>query len=140
MNTSLASGSTPWHRRVGLGLSGVAALFFALDASGKLLQLEPVLKGSAELGWPLSAVVPMGVLLSIGTVLYVVPRTAVIGAIYLTGFLGGAIATHYRVGSPLFTHVLFGVYVAAVMWSGLLLRFPALLDAVLATGARHRQG
>jgi len=138
MNTPLASGSTLWRRRLGLGLSGVAALFFALDAIGKLLQLEPVLKGTAELGWPLSAVVPMGVLLSIGTVLYVVPRTAVIGAIYLTGFLGGAIATHCRVGSPLMTHVLFGVYVAAVMWSGLVLRFPALLDVLRTTGERNR--
>ena len=61
-----------------------------------------------------------------GAVLYAVPRTAVLGAIYLTGFLGGAVATHYRVGSPLATHILFGVYVGVVMWSGLALRNPAL--------------
>lgn len=117
-----------WRKRIGLGLSGLAALFFFLDASGKLLQVEPVLRGTAELGWPVSAVVPLGVLLLIGAVLYVIPRTALIGAIYLTAFLGGAIATRYRVGSPLFTHVLFGAYVAAVMWAGLVLRFPALLS------------
>lgn len=138
MNLLLTSNPALWRKRLGLGLSGVAALFFILDASGKLLQLEPVLQGTTELGWPLSAVVPLGVLLSIGTVLYVIPRTAVIGAIYLTGFLGGAIATHFRAGSPLLTHVLFGVYVAAVMWSGLLLRFPALLDVLLMTGERKR--
>jgi len=118
---------SPWRKRLGLFLSGLAALFFFLDASGKLLQVEPVLRGTAELGWPVSAVVPLGVLLLIGAVLYVIPKTALIGAIYLTGFLGGAIATHYRIGSPLFTHVLFGVYVAAVMWAGVVLRFPALL-------------
>jgi hypothetical protein len=118
-----------WRRRLGLGLSALAALFFLLDATGKLLQVEPVLRGTAELGWPVSSVVPLGVLLALGTVLYVVPRTAVLGAIYLTGFLGGAIATHYRIGSPLFTHVLFGVYVGVVMWTGLALRHPTLIAA-----------
>ena len=125
------------RKRLGLGLSGVAALFFLLDASGKLLQVEPVLKGTAELGWPVSAVVPLGVLLLIGAVLYVIPRTALVGAIYLTGFLGGAVATHYRIGSPLFTHVLFGVYVAAVMWAGLVLRFPTFLASFGSPTAKH---
>jgi hypothetical protein len=119
-----------WNQRLGLGLSVLAILFFVLDAAGKLLQVEPVLEGTADLGWPVSAVVPLGVLLLAGTILYAIPRTAVIGAIYLTGFLGGAIATHYRIGSPLLTHVLFGVYVAAIMWSGLALRFPGVLSAV----------
>ena len=128
-----------WRRRIGLGLSAMATLFFLLDASGKLLQVEPVLKGTLELGWPVSAVVPMGLLLVIGAVLYAIPRTAVLGAIYLTGFLGGAIATHYRIGSPLFTHVLFGAYVAAIMWAGLVLRFPAVLGVIRApTGDRER--
>jgi hypothetical protein len=128
---------SPWRKRLGLGLSGLAALFFFLDASGKLLQIEPVLKGTAELGWPVSAVVPLGVLLLIGAVLYVIPKTAIIGAVYLTGFLGGAIATHYRIGSPLFTHVLFGAYVAAVMWAGLVLRFPAFLVLLGSPNAKH---
>lgn len=119
------------RRRLGLGLSILAVLFFVLDAAGKLLQVEPVLKGTAELGWPVSAVVPLGLLLLAGALLYAIPRTAVIGAIYLTGFLGGAIATHYRVGSPLLTHVLFGAYVATIMWAGLALRFPAVLAALL---------
>ncbi|HEX3142270.1 MAG TPA: DoxX family protein [Rhizobacter sp.] len=123
---------SPWRRRIGLGLSILATLFFLLDATGKLLQLDPVLKGTLEIGWPLSAVVPIGLLILMGTVLYAIPRTAVLGAIYLTGFLGGAIATHYRIGSPLFTHVLFGAYVAAIMWAGLVLRFPAVLSHVMA--------
>ena len=65
------------------------------------------------------------------------PRTAVLGAIYLTGFLGGAVAAHYRIGSPLFTHVLFGVYVAAIRWAGLVLRFPELLSAITAPARRR---
>jgi hypothetical protein len=125
------------RKRFGLGLSGLAALFFFLDASGKLLQIEPVLKGTADLGWPVSAVVPLGVLLLIGAVLYVIPRTAVIGAIYLTGFLGGAIATHFRIGSPLFTHVLFGAYVAVIMWAGLVLRIPNFLVFIGLPSAEH---
>ena len=128
---------SPFRKRLGLGFSGLAALFFFLDASGKLLQIEPVLKGTAELGWPVSAVVPLGVLLLIGAVLYVIPRTAVIGAIYLTGFLGGAIATHFRIGSPLFTHVLFGAYVAVIMWAGLVLRFPNFLVLIGLPSAEH---
>ena len=123
--------ATAWGRRLGLGLSGLASLFFLLDAAGKLLQVEPVLKGTIELGWPVSAVVPLGVMLLVGAFLYALPRTSVLGAIYLTGFLGGAIATHYRIGSPLFTHVLFGAYVAAVMWGGLVLRYPRLLAAIV---------
>lgn len=121
-----------WRNRIGLGLSVLTVIFFLLDASGKLLQVEPVLKGTVELGWPLSAVVPMGLLLLIGAILYAIPRTSLIGAIYLTGYLGGAIATHYRIGSPLLTHILFGTYVAAIMWAGLVLRFPAALSVILA--------
>jgi hypothetical protein len=119
----------PWRRRTGLALSVLAALFFLLDATGKLLQIEPVMKGTLELGWPTSSVVPLGILLLIGAILYLVPRTAVIAAVYLTAFLGGAVATHYRIGSPLFTHVLFGVYVAAVMWGGVVLRYPQVWRA-----------
>jgi hypothetical protein len=134
--TARVNGGNPsksvWRKRAGVGLSALTALFFLLDASGKLLQLEPVLKGTVDLGWPPSTVIPLGLLLAIGAALYVTPRTAVLGAIYLTGFLGGAIAAHYRIGSPLFTHVLFGVYVGAIMWAGLVLRFPALSSVIFA--------
>ena len=129
-----------WMRRTGLGLSALATLFFAIDAAGKLLEIEPVLRGTAELGWPVTAVVPLGVLLLIGTVLYAVPRTALLGAVYLTAFLGGAVATHYRIGSPLATHVLFGVYVGVVMWAGLMLRDPALFKLIWAGLASRSPG
>ena len=118
-----------WKQRTGVGLSVLATLFFVVDAMGKLFMMEPVLQGTQALGWPLAAVMPLGVLLLVGAVLYAIPRTSLLGAIYLTGFLGGAVASHYRVGSPLATHVLFGVYVGVLMWAGLLLRHPALLKA-----------
>ena len=128
--------TSAWRRRLGALLSGLAIVFFLLDAAGKLLRMEPVMKGTVELGWPDSAVVPLGLLLLAGALLHAWRRTAVLGAIYLTGFLGGAIATHYRIGSPLFTHVLFGAYVAAIMWGGLVLRQPQLLGFLLPTARR----
>jgi hypothetical protein len=134
--TSQAAAAPAWRRRLGWGLSSLALLFFLLDAAGKLLQVEPVIKGTVELGWPATAIVPLGVLLLVGALLHALPRTAVLGAIYLTGFLGGAIAAHYRIGSPLWTHVLFGAYVAAVMWGGLVLRDPRLLGAILPSARR----
>lgn len=124
----LSFGAQLWAGRV---LSGIAIAFLFIDAVGKLLKVAPVVEGSVKLGYPESAVFKLGVLLLLGVVLYSVPRTAVVGAIYLTAFLGGALATHFRVGSPLFTHILFSVYVALFVWGGLALRNPRLL-AVLA--------
>jgi hypothetical protein len=112
-------------------LSGLAIAFLLFDAAGKLARVEPVLKGTVELGYPVSAVLPIGVLLLAGVVLYAIPRTSVLGAIYLSAYLGGAVATHFRVGNPLATHVLFPVYVAAFVWGGLVLRNPRLLRLLL---------
>ncbi|HEY8122120.1 MAG TPA: DoxX family protein [Myxococcota bacterium] len=112
-------------------LSGLAIAFLLFDAAGKLARIEPVLKGTIELGYPESAVLPIGVLLLAGVVLYAIPRTSVLGAIYLSAYLGGAVATHFRVGNPLATHVLFPVYVAAFVWGGLALRNPRLLSLLL---------
>jgi hypothetical protein len=125
------SASAPWIGRI---LSGIVIVFLLVDTLGKLIKVGPVIEGTLKLGYPESAVVPLGLLLLVGVVLYAIPRTSVLGAIYLTGFLGGAVATHFRVGSPLFTHVLFAVYVAAFAWGGLALRNPRLLS--LLTDAR----
>jgi hypothetical protein len=127
-------GAIPAGRVVaGRILSGIAAAFLLFDASGKLLRVAPVIEGSLKLGYPEHTVVPIGVLLLVGVALYVVPRTAVLGAIYLAAYLGGAVASHYRLGNPLATHVLFPVYVAAFIWGGLALRNPRLF-AVLVGG------
>ena len=119
-----------WSGRV---LSTLAVLFLCVDAIGKLLRVGPVVEGTVKLGYEENVVFPLGVLLLIGVVLYVMPRTSLLGAIYLTAFLGGAVATHVRVGSPLATHVLFGVYVEAFLWAGLALPSPRLFT--LLTGA-----
>jgi hypothetical protein len=116
---------------IGRTLSGLAIAFLGFDALGKLLRVQPVLEGTQQLGYPASAVLPIGVLLALGVALYALPRTAVLGAIYLTAYLGGAVATHFRVGSPLASHTLFPVYVALVLWAGLVLRDPALLGVLV---------
>jgi hypothetical protein len=122
-----------WAGRV---MSGAASVFLTFDSLVKLLRLPPAMEGTAQLGYPLDVVFPLGMVL-LGCVLaYVTPRTSFWGAVLLTGYLGGAIATHVRVGNPLFTHVLFPVYVAALLWGGLLLRDPRL-RAVLTPSIRR---
>ena len=118
--------SSIWTKRTGYALTGIAGLFFVMDAVMKLLQLPVVFETMAQLGWPTSSVMPLAVILLVGTILYLVPRTSVLGAVLLTGYLGGAIATHARIGSPLLTHTLFGAYMGVVMWGGLYLRDAAL--------------
>jgi hypothetical protein len=103
-------------------LSGLGTAFLAMDAAMKLLSVPAAVEGTAQLGYPTSVLFGLGVVQAICLVLYLIPRTAVLGAVLWTGYLGGAIATHVRVGSPLFTHVLFPVYVAALLWGGLWLR------------------
>jgi len=115
---------------LGRALSALAVLFLGVDALAKLLQLGPVVAGTAELGYPPSAVLVIGILEALCVAAYVVPPTAVLGALLLTGYLGGAIATHLRAGNPLFSHILFPVYVALFVWGGLFLR-EARLRALL---------
>jgi hypothetical protein len=107
---------------VGRILSGLAVLFLLFDATVKVLQLPVAVQGTKELGYPESVIFGLGVVQVVCLVAYLVPRTSVLGAILWTGYLGGAIATHLRVGHPLFSHVLFPVYVAALLWGGLWLR------------------
>ena len=106
----------------GAALTALAALFLAFDAGIKLIRLRPAVESTTELGYPAEAVFWIGLIELVCLVLYLVPRTAVSGALLFTGYLGGAIATHVRVGNPLLSHTLFPVYVAAVMWGGLYLR------------------
>jgi hypothetical protein len=104
-------------------LSGLAIAFLIMDSTMKLLALPVVLDASGPLGFAGAGMARgLGIVLLACTLLYVAPQTAVLGAILLTGYLGGAVATHVRVGSPLFTHVLFGVYLGIFVWGGLYLR------------------
>lgn len=113
---------------LGWVLSGLVILFLLMDGVMKLIPLQVVLDTVAELGWSTEPNVArgLGVVLLIATALYAWPKTSVLGAILLTGYLGGAMATHARLGSPLFSHILFGGYLGVFAWAGLYLRDPAL--------------
>ena len=114
--------------KVGYALTGLAALFLVFDISLKLLTLAPAIEATKELGYKENVVFPLGVILLVCLVLYLVPATSVLGALLLTGYLGGAIASQVRAGNPLFSHVLFPVYVALFIWGGLYLREPRLRE------------
>lgn len=103
-------------------LSALAALFLLMDGLGKVIKPPAVVAGTVQLGYSESVIAGLGVLLLVCTVLYVVPQTATLGAVLLTGYLGGAVASNLRVGSPLFSHVLFPVYIGLLVWGGLYLR------------------
>ena len=106
----------------GYVLTGLVAAFLTFDTVMKLLQLAPAVQGTTELGYPAGTVVVIGAIELVCLVLYLIPPTSVLGALLLTGYLGGAIATHVRIGSPLPTHTLFPIYVALMVWGGLYLR------------------
>ena len=115
-----------WEQKLGWGMSAVVVAFMLMDGGMKLALAQPVIDTMTALGYPAGTFVGIGALGLLCTVLYAVPATSVLGAILLTGYLGGAIATNVRVGAPLFSHVLFPVYVAILAWGGLLLRRPEL--------------
>jgi hypothetical protein len=103
-------------------MSALPALFLVMDAVMKLMKPEFVVKATVQLGYPENVIFGLGIVVLVCVILYVIPPTAVLGAILLTGYLGGAVATHVRLGDPLFSHVLFPVYVAILLWGGLYLR------------------
>ena len=111
--------SALWAGRV---LSALAAAFLTFDSVIKLLLLQPVVQSFTELGVPVHLARGIGALELACLALYLIPRTSVVGAVLLTGYLGGAIAMHVRLENPLFSHVLFPTYVAAMVWGGLYLR------------------
>ncbi len=138
LNRPAAAGPAPPVERpmsrqavlAGRGLSTIIVLLLTLDSVGKLLRVPQVLDGTAQLGFATSLVVPLGLIQLLCIVAYVVPATSFLGAVLLTGYLGGAVATHVRLGNPLLTHVLSPVYVGVVVWLGLALR-DARLRALL---------
>jgi hypothetical protein len=119
MRTASPSNAALWTGRV---LSGLVVAFLVFDGLVKFTHIAPVVEASAQLGIPMHVNPVIGVILLVCVALYAVPRTAVLGAILLTGYLGGAVATHVRVGNPLPTHVLFPTYLGVLLWGGLYLR------------------
>ena len=120
------SKKTLWAGRI---LSALPALFLLVDAIMKLVKPAPVVKATVALGYPESVILPLGIVLLICTVLYLIPRTSVLGAILLTGYLGGAVATHVRIGSGAFPLV-FPLVLGTLLWGGLYLRDERLRSLV----------
>ncbi|HYD29059.1 DoxX family protein [Brevundimonas sp.] len=115
---------TVWTGRV---LTGLFALFIlGASAFPKLSGMPVAEETMAQLGWPSGYVLMIGVMELGFLILYLVPRTSLLGAVLFTGLLGGAMATQIRAESPLFSHVLFSIYLGLFMWGGLWLRDPAL--------------
>ncbi len=107
-----------WAGRI---ISALPALFLLLDGIMKLVKPAPVVEATVRLGYSENVIIPIGIVLLVCTVLYLIPRTAVLGAILLTGYLGGAVATHVRAGEGLFS-IVFPVIFGVLIWLGLYLR------------------
>jgi hypothetical protein len=114
-----SSRSRLWTGRV---LSALPVLFLIFDATMKIVRNPFVVEASAKIGFPVGSIQPIGLVLLACVVLYVIPRTAILGAVLLTGYLGGAVATHVRLGDPLLSHTLFPLYFGVLLWGGLFLR------------------
>ena len=114
-------------RTIGVVISMLVGTFLVFDAAGKLVLPEGVKEGTEALGFPVGQALIMGIVLSVCVVVYAIPRTAVLGALGITAYLGGAVTANMRVEAPLFSHTLFAVYFGVLLWVGLVLRRPALL-------------
>lgn len=120
---------TPKAIWIGRVLSGLAIAFLLFDAAMKFFmdKLPPeALEAGAALQWPIELMPTVGAILLVCTVLHLIPKTTLLGAVLLTGYLGGAVASHIRVSNPLFSHTLFPIYIAAFIWVGLYLRHARL--------------
>ncbi|HKP64528.1 MAG TPA: DoxX family protein [Polyangiales bacterium] len=127
------SSAALWTGRV---LSSLGVLFMVFDGGAKVLDLiPPEVKAANSLGWPDHALPIVGAIALLCTALYLIPRTALLGAVLLTGYFGGAIASHVRVDSPLFSHTLFPIYIAALFWVGLFLRDPRVRGLFTSRGS-----
>jgi hypothetical protein len=125
MNTTPPThGTTDSKARVWTGriLTGISVLFLLFDSVTKLMLVKPVVDAMPALGYPVSLARPIGVILLACLTVYLIPSTRVLGAVLITGFLGGAVATNVRIGAPIFTHDLLPIYVAVILWAGLYLR------------------
>lgn len=137
MGTQSESRAMVWTGRV---LSGLAIAFLLMDGVMKFFldKLPPeVLEANAPLQWPMEKMTTLGTILLACTLLYAIPRTTLLGAVLLTGYLGGAIASHVRVSNPLWTHTLFPIYVAVFVWLGFYLRNPEFRKIALNSTTRR---
>jgi hypothetical protein len=117
-----SAGRPRWTRRAGVGMSAVAVLFLAVNTAVALSGAKEAVDGAVQLGYQPYHVPVLGAIQLACLALYLVPRTAPLGVVLWTGFLGGAVATHVRLDHPLLSHTLFPIFVAALLWGGLYLR------------------
>jgi hypothetical protein len=115
-------GHSKWGKWIGWGMSGLMIAFLLFDSVSKLLLEHHVVEATTQIGYPLDVIRPLGVTCLACTLLYAIPRTSILGAILLTGYLGGAIASKVRIEDPMFSSVLFGAYFGILVWGGLYLR------------------
>ncbi|HEX7872056.1 MAG TPA: DoxX family protein [Sphingobium sp.] len=135
----MTPGTNPrWMTITGRIFSTIVVLFLLMDAGIKFPPIPAVGETMAQMGWPTDAGTArmLGGLTLVGTLLYIWPRTALLGALFLTAYLGGAVASHVRIASPLFSHILFGVYLGLLLWGGLWLRSPTLRALLPVTAVR----
>jgi hypothetical protein len=125
--TTPVSKKALWTGRI---LSGLAILFLVFDGVTKVLKVPQVMQASAQLQFPDWTIPVIGAVLLLCTLVYAIPQTSVLGAVLLTGYLGGAVATQLRVGNPLFAETLFPIYFSALLWAGLFLRERRLLALI----------
>jgi hypothetical protein len=111
------------QKNIGWVITGLYALFIlGASVTPKLLNMQVAIDSMNQIGWPSQHLLMIGVLELVFTILFLIPRTALLGGILMTGLLGGALASHLRVGSPLFSHTLFSIYLGVFMWMGLYCR------------------
>lgn len=115
-----------WTGRI---LSALPVLFLLLDAVFKFFKPAPVIEATTKMGYSLDTIIPLGVVLLACTVLYIIPSTAILGAILLTGYLGGAVASHVRVGEGWFP-ILFPIIIGVLLWGGIYLRDDTLRNLI----------
>ena len=122
-----ATATNRGRRTAGVVISVLVGAFLVFDVAGKLLGVQQVKDGMEALGFPAGQALVMGVVLALCVVAYAIPRTAVLGAVGITAYLGGAVTANMRIEAPLFSTVLFAVYLGVLMWVGMVLRRPELL-------------
>jgi hypothetical protein len=115
-------GHSNWGKWIGWGMSGLMIAFLLFDSVSKLVLEHHVVEATTQIGYPLDVIRPLGVICLACTLLYAIPRTSILGAILLTGYLGGAIASKVRIEDPMLSSVLFGAYFGILVWGGLYLR------------------
>ena len=123
--------------KAGIGISALVIAFLVFDAFGKLAGAPQVKEGTQALGFPVGQALIMGMVLAACVVVHAIPRTAVLGALGITAYLGGAVTANMRIEAPLFTHTLFAVYLGVLMWVGLAMRRPEFLKVA---GIRRSAG